>query len=110
MDKIKIPWVCGTLMRYKSNAYNAPAIPMFTASVIFRYPIVGSIVFRQPRDQPWVDTTVIVEYLVSKFIINYFFKIMIFKMFYICTLCQDIMYVRIKHIAPIFTADSRRWN
>lgn len=37
---------------------------MFTAGVVFRYPIVGRILFRQPRDQPWMDTTVIVEMLV----------------------------------------------
>jgi len=39
-------------------------IPIFTAGVVFRYPIVGRVIFRQARDQPWSDTTVIVETLV----------------------------------------------
>lgn len=37
---------------------------MSTAGVVFRYPTVGRIIFRQARDQPWTDTTVIIETLV----------------------------------------------
>jgi hypothetical protein len=37
---------------------------MLTAQVLFRYPIVGKILFRQPKDHPWLDTTVIIEYLI----------------------------------------------
>lgn len=37
---------------------------MITAQVIIRYPIVGKIIFRQPRDEPEMDTTIIVEHLV----------------------------------------------
>lgn len=39
-------------------------IPMLTLQVLFRYPIVGRVIFRQPRDEPWTDTTIIVEYLI----------------------------------------------
>lgn len=38
-------------------------VPITTAQLLFRYPIVGKILFRQPKDQPWHDTTVIIEYL-----------------------------------------------
>lgn len=37
---------------------------IFTAQVIFRYPTVGRILFRQARDEPWTDTSILVEYLV----------------------------------------------
>lgn len=39
-------------------------VSITTAQVLFRYPIVGKILFRQPKDQPWHDTTVLVEYLI----------------------------------------------
>lgn len=35
---------------------------MITAQVLFRYPIVGCILFRQPRDDSSLETTIIVEY------------------------------------------------
>jgi hypothetical protein len=37
---------------------------MQTLQAQFRYPLVGKILFRQPKDEPWHDTTVIVEYLI----------------------------------------------
>lgn len=37
---------------------------MQTAQLLFRYPIVGKILFRQPKDEPWHDTTIIIEYLI----------------------------------------------
>ena len=39
-------------------------MPMTTAEVIFRYPIVGKIVFRQPKNEPEMDTTIIIEQLI----------------------------------------------
>lgn len=39
-------------------------LPITTVQVLFRYPIVGKILFRQPKDQPWHDTTVLIEYLI----------------------------------------------
>ncbi|KAL0112201.1 hypothetical protein PUN28_011934 [Cardiocondyla obscurior] len=57
-----IPWVCGTFMLYVP--YTDWQMPMYTAEVIFRYPIAGRILFRQPRDNPETDTTIIIEYLV----------------------------------------------
>ncbi|XP_049808255.1 uncharacterized protein LOC126251704 isoform X3 [Schistocerca nitens] len=60
---ISLPWICGTLSHYQEGK-NKWKEPMFTAAVIYRYPIVGRIVFRQPKDKPWADTTVIVEYLI----------------------------------------------
>lgn len=53
---------CGTLTLYDDATHYQTA--MFTAEVLFRYPIVGRVLFRQPRDEPWVDTTIIVEYLI----------------------------------------------
>lgn len=53
---------CGTLTLYDPSTLYQTA--MSTAEVLFRYPIVGKIIFRQPRDEPWVDTSIIVEYLI----------------------------------------------
>lgn len=55
-------WACGTLALYENG--KSYQIQMTTAQLLFRYPVVGRIVFRQPRDEPWQDTTVIVEYLI----------------------------------------------
>ncbi|XP_017780045.1 PREDICTED: uncharacterized protein LOC108565217 [Nicrophorus vespilloides] len=56
------PWICGSVLRYEDNLKYQKQI--FTAQVIFRYPLVGRILFRQPKGEPWVDTTMLVEYLV----------------------------------------------
>lgn len=53
---------CGTFSLYEDNKQYQLQIQ--TAQVLFRYPIVGKILFRQPKDQPWQDTTIIVEYLI----------------------------------------------
>lgn len=53
---------CGTFSLYENNKQYQLQIQ--TAQVLFRYPIVGKILFRQPKDQPWQDTTIIVEYLI----------------------------------------------
>lgn len=53
---------CATLTQYKSN--RKYQTPMFTAQVLFRYPIVGRILFRQPKEDPSADTTIITEYLI----------------------------------------------
>lgn len=57
------PWICGKLTRYTA-VDRGWKTPIFTAGVVFRYPTVGRVIFRQPRDQPWTDTTIIVETLV----------------------------------------------
>lgn len=56
------PWICGGIRLYEDNLEYEKQI--FTAQVLFRYPVVGRILFRQPRDEPWTDTTVFFEYLV----------------------------------------------
>ncbi|XP_046613525.1 uncharacterized protein LOC124301932 isoform X1 [Neodiprion virginianus] len=56
------PWVCGNLMHHLPK--NAGQVQIFTAEVVFRYPIVGRIIFRQPKHDSLMDTTVIVENLV----------------------------------------------
>ena len=43
---------------------NGGKMPMTTAEVIFRYPLVGKIIFRQPKNEPEMDTTIIVEQLI----------------------------------------------
>ncbi|KAJ8709474.1 hypothetical protein PYW08_009478 [Mythimna loreyi] len=54
--------VCGTILQYESDTeYQTP---MFSAQVVFRYPLVGRVVFRQPQDKPWEDTTIIIESMV----------------------------------------------
>ncbi|XP_076297419.1 DNA-directed RNA polymerase II subunit RPB2 isoform X3 [Lasioglossum baleicum] len=57
-----VPWVCGTLTSHLPD--NSGQMPMITAQVIYRYPIVGRITFRQPQNDPQMDTTIIIEYLV----------------------------------------------
>lgn len=56
------PWICGSVSLYEPNFEHQKQIA--TAQVIFRYPLVGRILFRQIKDEPWTDTTVLVEYLV----------------------------------------------
>ncbi|CAH0597827.1 unnamed protein product [Chrysodeixis includens] len=54
--------ICGTILLYEADTeYQTP---MSSAQVVFRYPLVGRVVFRQPQDRPWEDTTIIVESLV----------------------------------------------
>ncbi|XP_022918484.2 uncharacterized protein [Onthophagus taurus] len=55
-------WICGTITLYDQDFKHLQ--PMFTAQVLFRYPIVGRIVFRQPSDEPWRDTSIFFDYLV----------------------------------------------
>ncbi|XP_071566892.1 uncharacterized protein Rsod isoform X1 [Temnothorax nylanderi] len=57
-----IPWVCSTFTLY--TPYTDWQTPMYTAEVVFRYPIVGRILFRQPREDPEMDTIIIIEHLV----------------------------------------------
>lgn len=54
--------ICGTILSYEDGTeYQTP---MTSAQVVFRYPIVGRVIFRQPLDRPWEDTTVIIESMV----------------------------------------------
>ena len=57
-----IPWICGTLTLYLPD--NTGQMPMLTAQVVYRYPIVGRIIFRQPKNDPQLDTTIIIENLI----------------------------------------------
>lgn len=59
---ISEPWICGSIALYDQSLQYQ--VPIFTAEVLFRYPLVGRILFRQPRDLPNADTTILVEYLV----------------------------------------------
>ncbi|XP_064552755.1 uncharacterized protein Rsod [Drosophila montana] len=56
-------WGCSPLNQYQRNGVYQQ--PMFTAQVLFRYPIVGRVIFRQAAEQPWQDTTVLFEYLIQ---------------------------------------------
>lgn len=53
------PWTCASFSRYVSD--NGQKMAIATAEAVFRYPLAGRIVFRQPRDDPFADTTIIVE-------------------------------------------------
>ncbi|XP_076244983.1 uncharacterized protein Rsod [Calliopsis andreniformis] len=57
-----IPWICGTIILYLSD--NIGQMPMLTAQVAYRYPIVGRIIFRQPQNDPQMDTVIIIENLI----------------------------------------------
>ncbi|XP_012281553.1 uncharacterized protein LOC105700357 [Orussus abietinus] len=61
-NKGVIPWVCGFFAHHLPN--NAGQISMTTLEVVFRYPIIGRIIFRQAKHERLMDTTVIVENLV----------------------------------------------
>ncbi|XP_053977399.1 uncharacterized protein LOC128875655 isoform X1 [Hylaeus volcanicus] len=61
-DMSVIPWTCGTLNLYLPD--NTGQMPMITARVVYRYPIVGQIIFRQPQNDPEMDTTIIIEHLI----------------------------------------------
>lgn len=52
-------WACATITLYQENRQYQ--MPMVAAQVHFRYPIVGKILFRQPRDEPLHDTIIIIE-------------------------------------------------
>lgn len=56
------PWICGTLILYLPD--NMGQMPMLTAQVVYRYPIVGRIIFRQPENDPQMDTVIIIENLI----------------------------------------------
>ncbi|XP_044755346.1 uncharacterized protein LOC123314251 [Coccinella septempunctata] len=56
------PWICGGISLYENNfKYQKP---VFTAEVLFRYPTVGRMLFRQAKEEPWADTSILIEYLV----------------------------------------------
>ncbi|KAJ0170967.1 hypothetical protein K1T71_013739 [Dendrolimus kikuchii] len=54
--------LCATILPYEYNTEYQTQ--MTSAQVIFRYPIVGRVIFRQPLEKPWEDTTIIIESMV----------------------------------------------
>ncbi|XP_030019565.2 uncharacterized protein LOC115439736 [Manduca sexta] len=54
--------LCGTILPYEYDTDYQ--VQMTSAQVIFRYPIVGTVIFRQPLERPWEDTTIIIESMV----------------------------------------------
>lgn len=52
-----IPWTCASFSRFVSD--NGHKMAVVTAEAVFRYPLAGRVIFRQPRDDPYADTTVI---------------------------------------------------
>lgn len=57
-----IPWMCSPLNLYLPD--NTGQMPMLTAQVVYRYPIVGKIIFRQSQNDPQMDTTILIENLI----------------------------------------------
>lgn len=55
-------WGCSSISQYEKNGIYQK--PMTTAQVLFRYPIVGRVLFRQAAEEYWQDTTVIFEYMI----------------------------------------------
>ncbi|KAL1137771.1 hypothetical protein AAG570_009467, partial [Ranatra chinensis] len=55
------PWICAPLIRYFSSQPEYK-VPMITAEAVYRYPLVGRIIFQQPY--PYGDTSVLIEGLV----------------------------------------------
>lgn len=56
-------WTCTTLLPY-TGSNSQIKIAYLTAEAIFRYPLVGRIIFRQPIDIGATETVVIIENLV----------------------------------------------
>ncbi|XP_050440615.1 uncharacterized protein LOC126845769 [Adelges cooleyi] len=56
-------WTCTTLLPY-FGPRSQTKVPYLTAEAIYRYPLVGRIIFRQPVDIGALETIVIVENLV----------------------------------------------
>ncbi|KAJ8944218.1 hypothetical protein NQ318_014580 [Aromia moschata] len=56
------PWICGGVTLYEKDFQSQK--PVFTAQVLFRYPTVGRLLMRQAKDEPWADTSIMIEYLV----------------------------------------------
>ncbi|XP_049880527.1 uncharacterized protein LOC126376997 isoform X2 [Pectinophora gossypiella] len=54
--------LCATILFFEPDSDYQ--MPMTSAQVIFRYPIVGRVVFTQPLERPWEDTTIIIESMV----------------------------------------------
>lgn len=52
---------CGPLLPYTSDKKSL--MQMQTVEILYRYPIVGRILMRQPKDQPWEETIILFEYL-----------------------------------------------
>lgn len=52
---------CGPLLPYTSD--QKYLMPMKTVEILYRYPIVGRILMRQPKEQPWEETIIIFEYM-----------------------------------------------
>lgn len=52
---------CGPLLPYTSDKKNI--LPMQTVEILYRYPIVGRILMRQPKEQPWEETIILFEYM-----------------------------------------------
>ncbi|XP_046973148.1 uncharacterized protein LOC124539833 isoform X2 [Vanessa cardui] len=54
--------ICATILPYEyGTEYQTQ---MSSAQVVFRYPIVGRVILRQPLERPWEDTTIIIESMV----------------------------------------------
>ncbi|CAH0720985.1 unnamed protein product, partial [Brenthis ino] len=54
--------LCGTILSYEHGTEYQTQ--MSSAQAIFRYPLVGRVIFRQPLERPWEDTTIIIESMV----------------------------------------------
>ncbi|GBP28787.1 hypothetical protein EVAR_19831_1 [Eumeta japonica] len=54
--------LCATILPYEHDT--GYQTQMSSAQVIFRYPLVGRVVLRQPVDRPWEDTIVIIESMI----------------------------------------------
>lgn len=59
---ISEPWICGNVVLYEPNFIHIK--PIFTAEVLFRYPVVGRILFRQPKEEPFADTSIFIDYVI----------------------------------------------
>lgn len=53
---------CGPLLPYTSG-FKA-LLPIETVEILYKYPIVGRILMRQAKEQPWEETIIIFEYLI----------------------------------------------
>lgn len=62
LNQTEVVLSCGMLVAFEEN--KKYQTPIETVEILYRYPIVGRILMRQPKERPWEDTVILFEYLI----------------------------------------------
>ncbi|RZF36952.1 hypothetical protein LSTR_LSTR004640 [Laodelphax striatellus] len=62
-DGSEVPWICSSLVRYH-HVDQEQKLPMKTVEALFRYPLAGRVVLRQPVEDGVADTSILIDQLV----------------------------------------------